>query len=185
MAYNQVAVYGMSKTIGLVSYPPDDSKLNKPYSSETAQMIDREVKSIVDTAYDRTISLLTEKKALVEKLALTLLDKEVLLLPFRDPELLELMCIAVLGATAACNAEHLFKKPVSQIIALCTSSCMNPEVHPLACKGGMQVGFCFAEVTTWFSELTLTRLLYTGCQLRCSRRNSRAQTVQEHRVAKH
>lgn len=74
MAYNQVAVYGMNKKIGLLSYPPQE---RKQYGSQTAQIIDREVRKIVDSAYERTINLLTEKKALVEKLALALLDKEV------------------------------------------------------------------------------------------------------------
>ena len=77
MAYNQVAVYGMNKNVGLVSFPPDADRFNKPYSSRTARMIDDEVRQIVDEAYTRTVDLLTGKKALVEKLALALLEKEV------------------------------------------------------------------------------------------------------------
>ena len=77
MAYQQVAVYGMSKNIGLVSFPPRDDQFNKPYSNETAKVIDQEVRNIVDAAYERCLELLTSKKDLVEKLALTLLDKEV------------------------------------------------------------------------------------------------------------
>lgn len=77
MAYNQVAVYGMSKGVGLVSYPPDGDQFNKPYSSETGRMIDQEVRGIIDSAYARTMGLLTEKRNLVEKLALALLEKEV------------------------------------------------------------------------------------------------------------
>lgn len=77
MAYQQVAVYGMNKNIGLVSFPPRDDQFNKPYSNETAKVIDHEVRTIIDTAYKRCLDLLTEKKDLVEKLALTLLDKEV------------------------------------------------------------------------------------------------------------
>ena len=77
MAYNQVAVYGMNKNVGLVSFPPDADRFNKPYSGRTARMIDDEVRQIVDEAYTRTVDLLTGKKALVEKLALALLEKEV------------------------------------------------------------------------------------------------------------
>lgn len=77
MAYQQVAVYGMNENIGLVSFPPKDDQFNKPYSNETAKVIDHEVRTIIDTAYKRCLNLLTEKKDLVEKLALTLLDKEV------------------------------------------------------------------------------------------------------------
>ena len=77
MAYQQVAVYGMNENIGLVSFPPRDDQFNKPYSNETAKTIDHEVRTIIDTAYKRCLNLLTEKKDLVEKLALALLDKEV------------------------------------------------------------------------------------------------------------
>ena len=69
MAYGQVAIYGMNDKVGLVSFP-----------SEEGQFIDEEVRSLVTTAYERTVQLLTEKKDLVEKLALTLLEKEVQLL---------------------------------------------------------------------------------------------------------
>ena len=51
---------------------------DKPYSEVTAQMIDLEAKKMIDTAMDRTMNLLTEKKDLVEKVALRLLEKEVL-----------------------------------------------------------------------------------------------------------
>ena len=51
---------------------------DKPYSEVTAQMIDMEAKKMIDTAMDRTVNLLTEKKDLVEKVALRLLEKEVL-----------------------------------------------------------------------------------------------------------
>nr|AAX27885.1 unknown [Schistosoma japonicum] len=50
--------------------------LSKPYSEHTAQIIDEEVRQIVQSAYERTLALLTEKKQLVEKLALRLLDRE-------------------------------------------------------------------------------------------------------------
>ena len=63
--------------VGLVSYPSEEGSFNKPFSNDTAQMIDVEVRKMVQSAYERTISLLTEKKALVTKLAETLLHKEV------------------------------------------------------------------------------------------------------------
>ena len=77
MAYGQVAIYGMNEKVGLVSFPSEDGQFSKPYSERTAKLIDEEVRNLVMTAYERTVKLLTEKKDLVEKLALTLLDKEV------------------------------------------------------------------------------------------------------------
>ena len=77
MAYGQVAIYGMNDKVGLVSFPSEEGSFNKPYSERTATLIDEEVRNLVTTAYDRTVKLLTEKKDLVEKLALTLLEKEV------------------------------------------------------------------------------------------------------------
>ena len=77
MAYGQVAIYGMNEKVGLVSFPSEEGQFSKPYSERTAKLIDEEVRNLVMTAYERTVKLLTEKKDLVEKLALTLLDKEV------------------------------------------------------------------------------------------------------------
>ena len=77
MAYSQVAIYGMNDKIGLVSYPNEEGSFNKPYSNETARMIDDEVRKMVQIAYERTIALLEEKKTLVTALAETLLQKDV------------------------------------------------------------------------------------------------------------
>ena len=77
MAYGQVGLYGMNEKVGLVSFPQRENDLTKPYSNETAHLIDLEVRRIVGEAYQRTIELLTEKKALVTALAETLLEKEV------------------------------------------------------------------------------------------------------------
>ena len=77
MAYSQVAIYGMNAKVGLVSYPNEEGSFNKPYSNETARLIDDEVRKMVQSAYERTISLLEEKKTLVTALAETLLQKDV------------------------------------------------------------------------------------------------------------
>lgn len=80
MSYAMVTVYGMSEKVGNVSFydPQQESTFTKPYSEETGKLIDTEVRSIVDAAYTRTKELLTEKKEEVEKIALALLDREVL-----------------------------------------------------------------------------------------------------------
>jgi cell division protease FtsH len=80
IAYAMVSVYGMNDKVGNISFydPNQDQTFTKPYSDETAKMIDEEVRKLIDAAYERTKALLTEKKNEVEKLAKELLDKEVL-----------------------------------------------------------------------------------------------------------
>lgn len=78
LAYSQVAIYGMNPVVGLLSFPPEEGQLNKPYSDDTARIIDTEVRSLVDYAYKRTLKLLEEKRDLVEGMAQALLKKEVL-----------------------------------------------------------------------------------------------------------
>ena len=80
MAYAMVTVYGMNDKVGNVSFydPASEQSFTKPYSEETAKMIDEEVRKLIDGAYEHTKKLLKEKKDKVEKLAEALLDKEVL-----------------------------------------------------------------------------------------------------------
>jgi cell division protease FtsH len=80
IAHAMVTVYGMSEKVGNISYydPQADQTFTKPYSDETAKMIDQEVRSLIDEAYERTKGLLREKQEQVEKLAEALLNKEVL-----------------------------------------------------------------------------------------------------------
>ncbi|MEY3920340.1 MAG: hypothetical protein RL634_101 [Bacteroidota bacterium] len=80
LSYAMVTVYGMNDRVGNISFydPQQDQYFTKPYSEETGKIIDEEVRKLVDQAYQRTIELLTEKKAEVEKIALALLDREVL-----------------------------------------------------------------------------------------------------------
>jgi cell division protease FtsH len=80
IAYSMVSVYGMNDKVGKVSYydPNQENTFTKPYSDETARLIDEEVRKLIDTAYERTKNLLTEKREEVEKLAAQLLEKEVL-----------------------------------------------------------------------------------------------------------
>lgn len=80
IASAMVTVYGMSEKVGNISYydPTADNSFTKPYSDETAKMIDEEVRRLIDEAYIRTKGLLTEKRGEVELLAEKLLEKEVL-----------------------------------------------------------------------------------------------------------
>lgn len=80
MTYAQVAVYGFSDKVGLLSFPQrDDSfEMTKPYSSKTAAIIDNEVREWVGKAYERTLQLIEEHKEHIAKIAELLLEKEVL-----------------------------------------------------------------------------------------------------------
>ena len=80
MGYGMVTVYGMNKNVGNVSfYAMSQDQFNKPYSNETAKLIDEEVRALIESQYLRAQELLTEKRDELNILAQTLLDKEVLL----------------------------------------------------------------------------------------------------------
>jgi cell division protease FtsH len=80
ISYAMITVYGMSEKVGNVSFydPQQEATFTKPYSEETGKIIDQEVRDLVDKAYQRTKSLLIERKEEVEKIALALLEREVL-----------------------------------------------------------------------------------------------------------
>uniref|UniRef100_A0A0E0PNI5 AAA+ ATPase domain-containing protein n=1 Tax=Oryza rufipogon TaxID=4529 RepID=A0A0E0PNI5_ORYRU len=80
MTYAQVAVYGFSEKVGLLSFPQRDDgfEMTKPYSNQTASIIDDEVREWVGKAYKKTVELITEHKEQVAKIAEMLLEKEVL-----------------------------------------------------------------------------------------------------------
>lgn len=81
-AYAMVAYFGMSDKIGNVSfYDSTESagfNLGKPYSETTAQLIDKEVRRIIDQAYEMARKVLNEHKEGFLKLADLLLEKEVI-----------------------------------------------------------------------------------------------------------
>ncbi|CAK9187274.1 unnamed protein product [Ilex paraguariensis] len=79
MTYAQVAVYGFSEKVGLLSFPQrDEYEMSKPYSSKTGAIIDSEVREWVAKAYDHTVQLVEEHKEQVAQIAELLLEKEVL-----------------------------------------------------------------------------------------------------------
>ena len=67
----------MNDKIGLLSYRMDKDAFDKPYSEETAQMIDNEVRAFVDQAYKRTLAMVEERRPLIEAMSTELLKKEV------------------------------------------------------------------------------------------------------------
>ena len=82
MAYGMVTYYGMSDKIGNMSfYDSTGSRaydLTRPYSEKTAELIDKEVKELIEMIHDRTRAILTENKEGFLALAALLLEKEVI-----------------------------------------------------------------------------------------------------------
>ena len=81
-AYAMVSIFGMSEKVGNVSYYDSsgqyDYSFSKPYSEKTAELIDEEVKIIIDAQYERALKVLKENKSGHEKLANLLLEREVI-----------------------------------------------------------------------------------------------------------
>lgn len=81
MTYAQVAVYGFSEKVGLLSFPQREDggfEMTKPYSNKTGDIIDTEVREWVAKAYEKTIALVEKHKEHVTQIAELLLEKEVL-----------------------------------------------------------------------------------------------------------
>lgn len=85
-AYKQanamVTIYGLSDKIGHVSYYDSSGQneyaFSKPYSEKTAEIIDEEIKEIVENQYNRAIQILSENQDKLTALANKLLEKEVI-----------------------------------------------------------------------------------------------------------
>jgi len=77
-----VTVYGLNKKIGNLTYYDSsgqgDYSFTKPYSEETAQIIDQEIHKIIDKQYQRAKDILSKHKEQLTTLAELLLEKEVI-----------------------------------------------------------------------------------------------------------
>jgi len=86
IARRMVCEWGMSKSLGPIAYGQKEEPIflgkeiarHKDYSEETAQQIDKELKSIVESGLKQAKALLTEHKDHLELLATTLVEKETL-----------------------------------------------------------------------------------------------------------
>ena len=82
IAYSMVQYYGMSDTVGALSfYDSTGSRgydLTKPYSEKTAEAMDAEVKKIVDEVHEKTRQILVDHMDAFHRIAGLLLEKEVI-----------------------------------------------------------------------------------------------------------
>ncbi len=82
MAYAMVTYYGMSDKVGNLSFYDSTGArgydLTKPYSEKTAELIDKEVKELVDMIHDRTLKILQDNYDGFTQLAELLFEKEVI-----------------------------------------------------------------------------------------------------------
>lgn len=80
-----VTVYGLNDKIGNITYydssGQSDYNFSKPYSDDTAKIIDAEISGLIEEQYERAIKILTENRTKLEALADILIEKEVI---FKD-----------------------------------------------------------------------------------------------------
>jgi cell division protease FtsH len=80
-----VTIYGLNDKIGNVTYydstGQSEYNFSKPYSDETAKVIDKEISELIEGQYQRAIQILEENKDKLNQLADILIEKEVI---FKD-----------------------------------------------------------------------------------------------------
>jgi ATP-dependent metalloprotease FtsH len=80
-----VTIYGLNDKLGNITYydstGQSEYNFSKPYSEETALVIDKEISTLIENEYQRAIKILQENKDKLEQLANILIEKEVI---FKD-----------------------------------------------------------------------------------------------------
>jgi cell division protease FtsH len=80
-----VTIYGLNEKIGNVTYYDSSGQaeynFSKPYSEETARIIDEEISALIESQYQRAIQILEDNKDKLNTLADILIEKEVI---FKD-----------------------------------------------------------------------------------------------------
>ena len=78
IAYSMIQIYGMNPRVGQLAFSRDEGGMpgDKPYSEATSEAMDEEARAMIDEAYQRTVSLIREHQADVQKVANLLLEKE-------------------------------------------------------------------------------------------------------------
>ncbi|MDO6598230.1 ATP-dependent zinc metalloprotease FtsH [Oceanihabitans sp. 2_MG-2023] len=78
-----VMIYGLNEKVGNITFydPAGENGFVKPYSEKTAELIDNEIKNIIETQFQRALDLLESKRDVLDKLANRLIEREVI---FKD-----------------------------------------------------------------------------------------------------
>ncbi|NWJ49727.1 MAG: ATP-dependent zinc metalloprotease FtsH [Bacteroidetes bacterium] len=81
-AYSMVVYFGLNDKIGNISYYDSSGQqeytFTKPYSEKTSEIIDQEIRKLIEAAYDRAKEVIIANREKLESLALQLLKKEVI-----------------------------------------------------------------------------------------------------------
>ena len=79
-AYAMVSIFGLNKRLGNISFYDSQGRdmFTKPYSDDTAKIIDEEVSKLIEEQYQRAIRILKENEVKLKELADRLLSKEVI-----------------------------------------------------------------------------------------------------------
>jgi ATP-dependent metalloprotease FtsH len=108
-AYAMIAYFGMGKVTGNVSFYDSSGQsefsFGKPYSEKTAESIDKEVKELIDKAYEHAKTILKENKDGLTKLAELLLEREVI---FSED------LVTIFGPRKSISREEEFEKEIEQ-----------------------------------------------------------------------
>lgn len=82
MAYSMVVYYGLNPEIGNVSYYDSSGQseysFSKPYSEDTAKLIDQEIHKLIELGYARAKEIITMNRMKIEEIASLLLSAEVI-----------------------------------------------------------------------------------------------------------
>lgn len=144
IARRMVCEWGMSEKMGPVSFGRRDDQPflgrelghQRDFSEQTALNIDKEVRRIVDENYQRSRTLLTEHRQLLEKIARMLLEKETLDLKDVDQIIAELEPdllpkIPIKGRTEKAQPHTcMTEEPASVVAAAPEDKHEEPEVKP-------------------------------------------------------
>jgi len=120
MSYDMIINYGMNEKVGNVSYySMMNESYSRPFSEQTAFLIDQEVKNMIDIQYERAKQMLRDRRKELDDLAQALLEKEVLhrsdleriigKRPFADPTPGESSYIAEVEPTKKSDEEEDYR----------------------------------------------------------------------------